>query len=65
MRIIQSAWSCHQKNLLTSNSGWLAPEYNFIFFTNPKGFRKSHRFVLISVQKNHKRIILFHKVISF
>jgi hypothetical protein len=33
MRIIQSAWSCHQENLLTSNSGWLSPEYNLMSWT--------------------------------
>jgi hypothetical protein len=33
MRIIQSAWSCHQANLLTSNSGWLSPEYNLMSWT--------------------------------
>ncbi len=30
MRIIQSAWACNKPNLLTSNSGWLAPEYNLM-----------------------------------
>lgn len=30
MRIIQSAWACNQSNLLTSNSGWLSPEYNLM-----------------------------------
>lgn len=30
MRIIQSAWACHQSDLLTSNSGWLSPEYNLM-----------------------------------
>jgi hypothetical protein len=33
MRIIQSSWSCNQKSLLTSNSGWLAPEYNLMAWT--------------------------------
>lgn len=33
MRIIQSSWSCNQPDLLTSNSGWLAPEYNLIAWT--------------------------------
>lgn len=30
MRIIQSAWACNKSNLLTSNSGWLSPEYNLM-----------------------------------
>lgn len=30
MRIIQSAWACGKLNLLTSNSGCLAPEYNLM-----------------------------------
>lgn len=30
MRIIQSAWTCNQSNLLTSNSGWLSPKYNLM-----------------------------------
>jgi hypothetical protein len=30
MRIIKSAWACSRPNLLTSNSGWLAPEYNLM-----------------------------------
>jgi hypothetical protein len=30
MRIIQSAWACNQSSLLTSNSGWLSPEYNLM-----------------------------------
>lgn len=33
MRIIQSAWSCKQPDLLTTNSGWLAPEYNLMAWT--------------------------------
>lgn len=33
MRIIQSAWACNKPNLLTSNSGWLAPEYNLMSWT--------------------------------
>jgi hypothetical protein len=33
MRIIQSSWSCNQQSLLTSNSGWLAPEYNLMAWT--------------------------------
>jgi hypothetical protein len=33
MRIIQSSWSCNQPDLLTSNSGWLAPEYNLMAWT--------------------------------
>jgi hypothetical protein len=33
MRIIQSAWSCGQKHLLTSNFGWLAPEFNLMSWT--------------------------------
>lgn len=33
MRIIQSAWSCNQPDLLTANSGWLAPEYNLMAWT--------------------------------
>lgn len=30
MRIIQSAWACNKSNLLTSNSGWLSPEYKIM-----------------------------------
>lgn len=30
MRIIQSSWACNQTDLLTSNAGWLAPEYNLM-----------------------------------
>ncbi len=30
MRIIQSAWACNKSNLLTSNAGWLSPEYNLM-----------------------------------
>ncbi|CAC9976734.1 DUF6734 family protein [Flavobacterium panici] len=30
MRIIQSAWTCNKSSLLTSNSGWLSPEYNLM-----------------------------------
>ena len=33
MRIIQSAWACNQSNILTSNSGWLSPEYNLMSWT--------------------------------
>lgn len=33
MRIIQSAWSCHQENILTSNFGWLSPEFNLMSWT--------------------------------
>jgi len=33
MRIVQSAWACNQSNLLTSNSGWLSPEYNLMSWT--------------------------------
>lgn len=33
MRIIQSAWACNKPNLLTTNSGWLAPEYNLMSWT--------------------------------
>jgi hypothetical protein len=33
MKIIQSAWACNQSNLLTSNSGWLSPEYNLMSWT--------------------------------
>jgi len=33
MRIIQSSWACNQPDLLTSNSGWLAPEYNLMSWT--------------------------------
>ncbi|WPO77290.1 DUF6734 family protein [Flavobacterium sp. KACC 22761] len=33
MRIIQSAWACNNSNLLTTNSGWLAPEYNLMSWT--------------------------------
>lgn len=33
MRIIQSSWSCNQKSLLTSNAGWLSPEYNLMAWT--------------------------------
>jgi hypothetical protein len=33
MRIIQSSWSCNQTDLLISNSGWLAPEYNLMAWT--------------------------------
>lgn len=33
MRIIQSAWSCDQENILNSNFGWLAPEYNLVSWT--------------------------------
>jgi len=30
MNIIQSSWACNQPDLLTANSGWLAPEYNLM-----------------------------------
>lgn len=33
MRIIQSSWACNQPDLLTSNAGWLAPEYNLMSWT--------------------------------
>ena len=33
MNIIQSSWACNQPDLLTSNSGWLAPEYNLMSWT--------------------------------
>lgn len=33
MRIIQSAWACNKSNLLTSNSGWLSPEYHLMSWT--------------------------------
>lgn len=30
MRIIQSSWACNNKNPLTNNAGWIAPEYNLM-----------------------------------
>lgn len=33
MRIIQSSWACNRPDLLTSNAGWLAPEYNLMSWT--------------------------------
>ena len=33
MRIIQSSWACNQPDLLTTNAGWLAPEYNLMSWT--------------------------------
>ena len=33
MNIIQSSWACNQQDLLTANSGWLAPEYNLMSWT--------------------------------
>lgn len=33
MRIIQSVWACNKSDLLTSNSGWLSPEYNLMAWT--------------------------------
>lgn len=33
MRIIQSSWACNQPDLITSNAGWLAPEYNLMSWT--------------------------------
>jgi hypothetical protein len=33
IRSIQSFWSCNQTNLLSTNAGWLAPEYNLMGWT--------------------------------
>lgn len=30
MNIVQSAWACGKKNLLSHNAGWLSAEYNLI-----------------------------------
>ncbi len=30
MKIVQSFWSCHNKNLLQFKAGWISPEYNLM-----------------------------------
>ena len=33
MKIVQSSWSCNQKDLLTFKAGWYAPEYHLMGWT--------------------------------
>ena len=54
MRIVQSAWACNQPNLLTTNSGWLAPEYNLM------GWALS----CLQLKQYHKDVILYSDSVS-
>ena len=59
MKIVQSLWTCNNKNLLTDNFGWLAPEYNLMSWTlSCLRLKEHYNNVVLYADENAKNILI-------
>lgn len=59
MKIIQSAWACNKLDLLSTNSGWLAPEYNLMSWAlSCLQLKKHYPEVVLYCDDTYKKILI-------